>query len=60
MHQHVVAAFDLWQQRSRHVWQLDLSLLTGIGVELEVSPAADARAEAARTGLRSPKSPPQT
>jgi hypothetical protein len=42
-------AFDLWGRRSRRVWELDLSILTGVGVTVcRPERAADRPAAAAR------------
>ena len=48
---HIGEAFALWEERSARTWDLDLSILTGAGVELarEVSPAR--REEIARERL---------
>ena len=48
---HIDEAFALWQERSARTWDLDLSILTGAGIELvrPVSPAH--RAEIARQRL---------
>jgi hypothetical protein len=41
--EHVQMAFALWEQRSAIAWELDLSILSGLGIAL-AAPAADARA----------------
>ena len=41
---HIEVAFELWGQRSQHTWKLDLSCLTGAGIEVVQPPAPDARA----------------
>jgi hypothetical protein len=47
---HVDQAFALWEARSARTWDLDLSILTGAGVELArpVSPARRAEIAAGR------------
>jgi hypothetical protein len=49
---HIRAAFDLWQQRSRHTWTLDLSLLTDAEIELSPPPTAGARPAASTAALK--------
>lgn len=48
---HVREAFALWGRRSGVVWELDLSMLTGVGVTVEPPPEAWERAEEARKEL---------
>lgn len=48
---HVTSAFELWRQRSQHVWTLDLTMLTGAGVTVTPPPNADTRAQVAVTAL---------
>ncbi|MFC8173796.1 DUF5710 domain-containing protein [Streptomyces sp. NPDC057325] len=45
--EHVEIAFEVWDHRSRHDWELDLGILTGAGVTLAAPPHADARARVA-------------
>ncbi|WP_329020439.1 DNA primase [Streptomyces sp. NBC_01601] len=40
---HVRRAFEIWEERSERVWDLDLSILTDAGVTLAPPPAAAAR-----------------
>jgi hypothetical protein len=47
----VEAAFELWHQRSRLGWALDLGVLTRAGVTLRRPPAASERTE---TAVREP------
>ncbi|WP_285730397.1 DUF5710 domain-containing protein [Nocardiopsis sp. ATB16-24] len=49
--QHVDEAFALWERRSRVVWELDLSMLTDVGVTVEPPPEAWERAQEARREL---------
>lgn len=49
--EHVDAAFELWQRRSQHVWELDLSMLTDAGVTVTPPPAAVERPAHAAAGL---------
>jgi hypothetical protein len=49
--QHVAAAFDVWGRRSRHLWALDLRILTGAGIRVCPPPDATGRAEVARRTL---------
>jgi hypothetical protein len=48
----VEGAFELWSQRSRITWELDLSVLTGAGVTVRRPPDRDERARAAQETLR--------
>lgn len=50
--EHVDAAFELWQQRSRVTWTLDLSMLTDVGVTIKPPPDADERPGIAEEHLR--------
>ena len=43
----VEGAFELWHQRSRFSWELDLGILTDAGVTVRRPPAASERAGAA-------------
>jgi hypothetical protein len=43
----VAAAFNLWHWRSGHTWRLDVSILTGAGVQVATPPDAKSRAEEA-------------
>jgi hypothetical protein len=45
-------AFELWSQRSRTTWELDLSMLTGTGVMVRRPPDRDERVRAAQQALR--------
>ncbi|HEX4830424.1 MAG TPA: DUF5710 domain-containing protein [Trebonia sp.] len=47
----IEAAFELWAQRSRYDWALDLSILTDAGVTVRRPPAASERARAAQREL---------
>jgi hypothetical protein len=49
--QHVREAFAVWEQRSRTVWTLDLSILTGAGVTIVPPPDAAARLQVAKKTL---------
>lgn len=40
---HIESAFEVWQHRSRFDWNLDLSMLTDAGVELQRPPEAGQR-----------------
>jgi hypothetical protein len=44
---HVYEAFTLWETRSERTWDLDLSMLTDVGVTLQRPPAAGERPAAA-------------
>ena len=48
---HVEEAMAVWERRSRHVWELDLSILTDAGIEV-LTPAGNERAAAVDAGLR--------
>jgi len=48
---HVSEAFALWERRSSVVWELDLRMLTGVGVTVQPPPEAWQRAEDARREL---------
>lgn len=48
---HVDDAFEVWQQRSRRTWTLDLSMLTDAGITLTTPPAAADRPDHARREL---------
>ncbi|WP_414989805.1 DUF5710 domain-containing protein [Aeromicrobium sp.] len=50
---HVDEAFSLWRQRSRHIWSLDLSMLTEAGVTLKEPPNAQQRPVVAHEVLTS-------
>ena len=49
---HVDDAFDLWHRRSQVHWDLDLGILTGIGINIAPPPKASERARAADASLR--------
>ena len=49
--QHVEAAFEIWHLRSQTMWDLDLSMLTGVGVTVRRPPRADERAHVAEQEL---------
>lgn len=50
---HVAVASEVWVELSRHDWELDLSMLTDVGVILKRdAPAAEDRAAAADAGLK--------
>lgn len=49
--EHVDAAQRLWLARSARVWELDLSMLVGAGIEVRRPAAGPARAAAAETEL---------
>lgn len=49
---HVDEAFQIWEERSRRRWTLDLRVLTDAGVTLTPPPDAGGRAGAAGEGLR--------
>ena len=49
---HVEEAFAVWQDRSARTWDLDLSILTGAGVELARPVSSGRRAEIARERLK--------
>ncbi|WP_017597337.1 DUF5710 domain-containing protein [Nocardiopsis lucentensis] len=53
---HVREAFALWERRSRAVWELDLSMLTGVGITVQPPPDALRRAEEARAELQRQRS----
>lgn len=40
---HITAAFDLWRKRSRVEWELDLSILTDVGIAIVQPPSAGER-----------------
>jgi hypothetical protein len=51
--EHVAVAFEVWEARSRRVWELDLSMLTGAGIAVRrPEPAAERSVTAGRV-LRS-------
>jgi len=50
---HVQSAFLTWQQRSAHLWELDLSILTTAGITLAPPPSARDRATVADQTLTS-------
>ncbi|MGW5876083.1 DUF5710 domain-containing protein [Nocardiopsis terrae] len=54
---HVSEAFELWERRSRVVWELDLNMLTGVGVTVQPPPEAWQRAQDARAELQRQRSP---
>jgi 5-methylcytosine-specific restriction endonuclease McrA len=58
---HVDAAFEVWQERSKITWTLDLSILTTAGIALAPPPDAKTRAEVAdatwRSSGRGPSAP---
>ncbi|MHA6798657.1 exonuclease domain-containing protein [Bounagaea algeriensis] len=49
--EHVQAAFELWSKRSAITWELDLSILTNVGVTITPPPQAEDRAEIAHEEL---------
>ncbi|MER7862745.1 DUF5710 domain-containing protein [Amycolatopsis japonica] len=49
---HIEQAFEVWAQRSRVDWHLDLSMLTSAGITLAKPPAASSRAGIAEDELR--------
>jgi hypothetical protein len=53
---HVDAAFALWEQRSAREWELDVSMLSGLGIRL-AAPAADARSGIAAARLQEERRP---
>jgi hypothetical protein len=53
---HVDAAFALWEQRSAVAWELDLSMLSGLGIRL-TAPAVDARSGIAAARLQEERRP---
>lgn len=52
--EHIDAAFGRWQRRSEHLWELDLSILTDVGVTVTRPPEATERAEHAASRLGVP------
>ncbi|WP_310912810.1 DUF5710 domain-containing protein [Lipingzhangella rawalii] len=48
---HVDEAFAVWEERSRHVWSLDLSMLTDAGIRVLPAPRARDRVDTARRTL---------
>ncbi|ASR33859.1 DNA primase [Prauserella marina] len=50
--EHVSAAFEVWAQRSRMDWYLDLTMLTNAGITLAKPPKAGSRAGIAESELR--------
>lgn len=48
----VEGAFEVWSQRSRSTWELDLSMLTSVGVTVRRPPSRDERVRAAEQALR--------
>jgi len=49
---HINGAFRLWQKRSRIEWFLDLSMLSGAGIEVKEPPEATERRRQAEQRLR--------
>lgn len=45
--EHIARAFQLWRQRSEQDWTLDLTMLTGVGIELAPPPEAAGRRDVA-------------
>lgn len=56
---HVDNAFALWEERNKHHWELDLSLITSSGITVIKKQTPDQRAEAAERELHSIE-PPST
>ncbi|MEV4868549.1 hypothetical protein [Streptomyces syringium] len=50
---HVQSAFQTWQQRSMHHWELDLRILTTAGITLAPPPSARDRAAVAQQTFES-------
>lgn len=48
---HIAQAFEVWEQRSRWTWTLDLSMLTDVGVTVRRPPKATERPAAAKAAL---------
>ncbi|MCY9783131.1 DUF5710 domain-containing protein [Nocardiopsis sp. EMB25] len=53
---HVREAFVLWERRSGVVWELDLGMLTAVGITVQPPPDALRRAEQARAELQRQRS----
>ncbi|GLZ01272.1 hypothetical protein Acsp02_85230 [Actinoplanes sp. NBRC 103695] len=56
---HVDDAFQLWRERSRLTWSLDLSMLTNAGITPAQPPAAGQRATIADDTLTAVRTPPR-
>lgn len=50
--EHIAAAFEVWERRSRIAWELDLGILTGAGITLAPPPGATDRARVSDAVLR--------
>jgi hypothetical protein len=55
--QHIGGAFEVWDRRSRRVWELDLTMLTGVGITVRRPEPATARPAAAERGLDAARTP---
>ncbi len=49
---HIDAAFELWERRSKYTWALDLSVLTDAAITIAPPPSAGERPSLAEQGLR--------
>lgn len=50
--QHIDRAFELWGERNKIQWQLDLSIITNSGITLKPPPAPQTRVQIAQDELR--------
>ncbi|OEJ95214.1 DUF5710 domain-containing protein [Streptomyces thermolilacinus] len=50
--EHIAAAFEVWERRSRIAWELDLGILTDAGITLAPPPGATDRARVSDATLR--------